>query len=566
MVIAWRHDMPDVRIWAPRARQLEGVVGERRIPAQREADGWWRLTIGETDDYLVSVDSGPGRPDPRSRWQPSGVDGATRWLEPARLSATERFAQAELRDAVIYELHVGTFTQGGTFASAIERLEHLVELGVTHVEIMPVAQFPGRHGWGYDGVDLYAAHEPYGGPAGLRELIRACHQRGLAVIVDVVLNHFGPEGSYIRELGPYLTDRYRTPWGDAVNLDGEGSREVRRFLIGCALSWLRDYDADGLRLDAVHALHDRSERHFVAELVDEVRALERERRRRFVLIGEYDEHDPTAVRVRADGGWGLDAHWNDDFHHALHVLLAREQHGYYVDFPAPGSLPKVLERGYALDGVYSAHRAGVHGMAYGDLPRDRLVAYTQSHDQVGNRGQGERLVHLCGHQRAAIAAALLFASPFVPMLFQGEEWAASTPFYYFCDLQSPELRRAVEEGRRREHGGDHFVDPLAPETRDASVLRWDELAASPHREMLDWYRSLIALRRRETALRDPAPDATRVRRDGALLLVERAELVLACNLGDHACHVDVGDVVAASEALASHQELPALACAIGRRR
>jgi maltooligosyltrehalose trehalohydrolase len=345
---------------------------------------------------------------------------------------------------------------------------------VTHVELMPIAQFPGTHGWGYDGVDLFAPHDGYGGPAGLRLLIDECHALGLAVILDVVHNHFGPEGDYTSLYGPYKTSRYRTPWGDAINLDGEGSREVRRFLIDSALTWLRDYGADGLRLDAVHSLRDGGERHFVAELVDAVRALERELGRRLVVIGEYDEHDPRAV-VERPHGWGLDAHWNDDFHHAVHALVTGEVAGYYADFAAEGTLLKILERGYALDGCHSQFRGGAHGAPYGALPRDRLVAYTQSHDQIGNRAGGERLWQLAGAARAKIAAGLLFASPFVPMLFQGEEWAASTPFHYFCDLGSPELRAAVREGRRAEHAATGWhgetIEPTDPAARDQSALR-----------------------------------------------------------------------------------------------
>jgi maltooligosyltrehalose trehalohydrolase len=466
-----------------------------------------------------------------------------------------------LRDAVIYELHVGTFTQGGTFASAIEHLDHLVELGVTHVELMPVAQFPGTYGWGYDGVDLFAAHEPYGGPTALRDLIVACHARGLAVLVDVVHNHFGPEGAYASELAPYRTRKHHTPWGDAINLDDKGSPEVRRFLIDSALAWLRDFGADGLRLDALHSLYDDSRRHFVAQLVDEVRALERDLDRHFVIIGEYDNHDPRVLTE-----WGLDAHWNDDFHHAVHRLITGERDGYYADFG--GTLPKVLEHGYALDGGFSSFRGQRHGHPFGALPRDRLVAYVQSHDQVGNRAFGERLHQIAGFQRAQIAAALLMTSPFVPMLFQGEEWAASTPFYYFADLESEELRRAVREGRRREHGhaGDLEVpDPVAPETRSSSVLRWSERDQGEHAVMLGWYRALIEARRAHPALRDPAPESTHVTDQAGVLTVTRGGLALLCNLSDQAQRVELRNVLLASTGLTSMRELPPLSCAVVER-
>jgi maltooligosyltrehalose trehalohydrolase len=562
--------MPDVRIWAPAAKQVEVVFGDgRRSSARAEPEGWWRAPVDVGADYRIARDGGPAWPDPRSRWQPHGVEGPSRWIDPATLAppTADVTRPISLRDAVIYEAHVGTFGPGGTFAAMATHLDELAALGVTHLELMPVAQFSGTFGWGYDGVDLFAAHEPYGGPRGLRELVGECHRRGLAVIVDVVINHFGPEGAYAPKIAPYTTTRYATPWGAAVNLDGPDARESRRFFIDSALAWLRDYGADGLRLDALHALHDHGPRHVVAELVDDVRALERARGRRFVLVGEYDAHEPLAVRERAVGGWGLDAHWNDDFHHALHVLLTGEHHAYYADFAAPGTLAKVLERGYALDGGYSSFRRAHHGRPYGELPRDRLVAYTQSHDQIGNRGGGERLVHLCGVERAKIAAALLLTSPFVPMLFQGEEWAASTPFHYFADVHGKELRAAIGEGRRREHGLERgFVDPLDAATRDASSLRWDERAREPHVGMLAWYRSLLTLRRDQPSLRAADADATRVREDAGVLIVERGDLALACNCGDEPRRVALGDVLLASNHLSTTRELPPRSCAIVRRR
>ena len=551
-----------VRVWAPKARRVEVVFGDdHRVEAIPEAEGWWRgpdLAVG--DDYSVSVDGGPPRPDPRSRWQPAGVHGPSRWVEPT--PPTHRARPVALRDAVIYELHVGTFTEHGTFIAATQHLDHLVELGVTHVEIMPVAQFSGTHGWGYDGVDLYAAHSPYGGPPGLYELVRACHEKGLSVILDVVHNHLGPEGAYLPEFGPYKTTAHKTPWGEAINLDADGSREVRRFLIDSALEWLRGYGIDGLRLDALHSLYDSSDRHFVAELVDEVKALARELDRPLVLIGEYDDHDPQAIT-----GWGLDAHWNDDFHHAVHALVTGEAGGYYQDFAPRGVLEKILEQGYALDGGYSPFRGKPHGKPYGDLPRDHLVAYVQSHDQVGNRAAGERLHHLCGIERAQLAAAMLFVSPFVPMLFQGEEWAASTPFCYFAELESAELRAAVREGRKAEHAAAGWssppIDPTDPTTRVRSVLRWAERVEPPHAKMLGWYRALAAARRTYPELRDPRPGSTRARRSGEVLEIDRGALTLVCNLGESPRRF-TGDIVLASTPLASN-ELPALACALVRR-
>ena len=552
-----------LRIWAPRAHHVEILVGETRMAATQDGGGWWEgPELAEGDRYAISLDGAPACADPRTRWQPDGVNGASCWIEP-QPAPRGHFHQAALCDAVIYELHVGTFSRAGTFVGAVAHLDHLAQLGITHVELMPIAQFSGTHGWGYDGVDELAPHAPYGGPHGLRELIRQCHLRGLGVIIDVVHNHFGPEGAFWHAFGPYTTKKHATPWGEAINLDDAGSGEVRRFFIDSALAWLRDYGADGLRLDALHSLHDTSERHFVAELVDEVRALEHQLRRRLLLIGEYDDHDPAAVTPRAAGGWGLDAHWNDDFHHALHALVTGERTGYYGDFAGPDALAKVLEHGYALDGAYSPFRRAHHGRPFGELPRDRLVAYIQSHDQIGNRALGERLHHLAGIERTALAAAILFASPFVPMLFQGEEWAASTPFFYFAQLESAELRDAVRKGRAAEHGFTSSApDPTIPATRDASVLPWDELGEREHANMLGWYKSLIAARKEHFALRDPRPTATRVEQDGDVLVIHRGELALVCNFANVPRRVDVDHVIAASTGLASHRELPPVSSAL----
>ncbi len=549
-----------LRVWAPRAREVAVVTGPERIVMGQQRDGWWvgpSLPIGA--DYGFSLDGGPPRPDPRSGWQPDGVHGPSRAIERKALGGSFRVRPpVPLERAVIYELHVGTFTEHGTFAAAINRLDHLVELGVTHVELMPVAQFPGTRGWGYDGVDLFAAHAGYGGPSELQALIHACHALGLAVLIDVVMNHVGPEGNYLEQFGPYHTDRRSTPWGPAINFE---RREVRRFFLDVALAWIADYGVDGLRLDAVHAIEDPSPRHIVAELADEVDRLEKELGRPLVLIAEYDNHDPWIVR---DDGARIDAHWDDDFHHALHAALTGERGGYYADFAAPEALVHVLEHGYWLDGRVSRFRGGPHGKPFGKLPRDRLVAYAQSHDQIGNRPSGERLSHLAGIDRARIAAALVMTSPFVPMIFQGEEWAASTPFLYFCEL-GPELDAAVREGRRAEHGAADAADPSDPATRERSVLEWNELGREPHASMLAWYRQLIAARRDLRALHDPRPGATRARREGDVITVERDDVALIANLGNASAHVSYREVLLASKALAHHREVPPLTCVLVSR-
>ncbi len=437
---------------------------------------------------------------------------------------------------MIYELHVGTFSPAGTFDGVIDRLDHLADLGVTHVELMPVNAFPGRHGWGYDGVALFAPHEPYGGPRGLRRLVDACHARGLAVLLDVVYNHFGPDGNVTGAFGPYQTDRYRTPWGAAVNLDGPGSDEVRRFFVDNALMWLRDYHVDGLRIDAVHALVDTSATHLLEQMADEVRRLAAETGRDLVLIAESDLNDPRLVRPVEAGGYGLDATWSDDLHHAIHVALTGERAGYYEDFVGLPDIARAMSEVYVYGGRHSPHRDRVHGRAAVGLQPGQFVGFSQNHDQVGNRAVGERLEHLAGTDAAMVAAALVLAGPFVPLLFQGEEWAASTPFQYFTDHEDPELGRAVSEGRRREFASfgwapEDVPDPQDPATRDRSRLDWAEIAAPAHAGMLDWYRRLIALRHELPGLRDGRRPAVRADAGGGWIALDRDGVSVVANLG-----------------------------------
>jgi len=528
------------QLWAPRAGRVELVIAvdgrDERRAAEPAGDGVWTCApppVGA--DYAISVDDGPLRPDPRSPWQPHGVHGRSRWRDDAPVD--DGFCARPLASALIYELHVGTFSAAGTFDGVAERLDHLVALGVSHVELMPVAAFPGRHGWGYDGVALFAPHEPYGGPAGLRRLVAACHRRGLAVILDVVHNHLGPDGNYLGELGPYFTDHYRTPWGAAINLDGAGSDHVRRFLCDSACHWLRDHGIDGLRLDAVHALHDRSARPFLEQLADEVAALEAGLGRPLVLIAESDLNDPRLVRGRDAGGFGLHAQWSDDFHHAIHAALTGERAGYYADFGALGDIAAALTGGYVYDGRASRYRGQRHGRPLGELGGERLLGYAQTHDQVGNRARGERLGHLVSPGLLRAAAALVFVAPFVPMLFQGEEWAAASPFLYFTDHESPELAEAVRRGRRREfaaHGWDpdRIPDPQDPDTFRRSRLDWSEREREPHRGVLAWYTALAALRRAEPALRDGRRDLVEVAVDELerWIRVGRGGVTLVANL------------------------------------
>jgi len=532
--------MHKFEVWAPLARSVAVQVGDSSYPMEKTGSAWWKAEIANArpgQDYGFLVDGGHAIPDPRSAWQPKGVNGLSRILDHTSFSWTDRNWQAKpLSSAVIYELHVGTFTAEGTFKSAIERLDYLHELGITHVELMPVNEFSGPWGWGYDGVDLYAPHHAYGTPDDLKKLVNACHAKGLAVLLDVVYNHFGPAGNYLGKFGPYLTEAYKTPWGAAVNLDHEGSHEVRRFFIDNALMWLRDYHFDGLRLDAVHAFMDRSALHFLEQLSCEVDALAAQRGRHLVLIAESDLNDPRIVRSREAHGYGINAHWNDEFHHALHGVLTGETNGYYEDFGLLEQLAKSLRHAYVYDGNYSSHRDRVHGRPIGGLPGDRFVVFSQNHDQIGNRAQGERLSQLISVGRQKIAAALVLTSPFVPMLFQGEEFGSSSPFLYFSQ-HDPELGKKVSEGRKNEFGAfgwdpDEVPDPQDKSSFERSKLRWDEVTQEPHASLLNWYKKLIALRREHGGLTDGQLNLMDVKFDerAKWLVVNRSGVEVAFNL------------------------------------
>jgi maltooligosyltrehalose trehalohydrolase len=540
--------MPEIRVWAPNADSVKLDSNGRLLSMNKNqsactAGGWWSADapfISHGTDYAFRVDGRGPFPDPRSPWQPDGVHGPSRWVDHARFAWTDSgWQQPPLGSAVIYELHIGTFTPEGTFDSTIDRLDYLVELGVTHVELMPVAEFSGDRGWGYDGVELYAPHHVYGGPEGLKRLVDACHRRGLAVLLDVVYNHLGPCGNYLDRFGPYFTDRYKTPWGDAVNLDGPYSDEVRRFFIDNALMWLRYYHVDGLRIDAVHAIVDTSAIHFLEQLAFEVEGLEAELSRHLILIAESDLNDPRLIRSPESGGYGIDAQWNEDFHHALHAILTGERDGYYRDFAKLADLADVLTRGFVYDGRYSVYRRRRHGRPASGLSGHRFVGCLQNHDQVGNRAAGERTSHLFSPGQLKIGSALVMTSPFVPMLFQGEEWGASTPFLYFTDHHETELAEAVRRGRREEFAAfgwdpDKIPDPQAEETFLRSKLDWDELRRDPHAEILDWHRSLIELRRRMPVLTDGRMERTSVRFDESerWLAMTRGAVSVICNFAD----------------------------------
>ncbi len=553
-------------VWAPSAGRVEIVAANERVEMVRIERGWWRAELRpelSRADYCFSVDGGPPLPDPRSPSQPHGVHGASRPVDHSAFAWRHaRWHQAPLSSAVIYELHIGTFTPAGTFDAAAERLDYLRDLGITHVELMPVSEFSGSRGWGYDGVYLYAPHHSYGGADGLKRFVDAAHGHGLGVILDVVYNHLGPEGNYLGKFGPYFTDRYRTPWGTAVNLDDRDSDQVRQFFCDNALMWLRDYRLDGLRLDAVHAIFDLSAIHFLEQLGAQVRALEAQVGRNLVVIAESDLNLPRIVTPREAGGYGLDAQWNDDFHHALHTILTGENAGYLADFGSIAQLGKTLTRAFAYDGTYSKSRRRKHGAPVTGLSAHRFVAFIQNHDQVGNRAMGERLGHLVTIDQLKIAAALLMTAPFVPMLFQGEEWNATSPFQYFTDHQDPQLADSVRKGRRAEFA--HFVadtskvpDPQAPQTFERSRLDWDERERGAHREIFEWYRRLIRLRRcgRDFENGRLDLDAVSFNEDARWIRVNRGDSVVICNFAPIAQRVPLGRANRLAIALASHPEI-----------
>jgi maltooligosyltrehalose trehalohydrolase len=516
----------------------------------RQAGGWHAAVVDvpEGTDYGFRLDGGELLPDPRSPWQPSGVDGPSRTVDHEAFEWTDQaWPGRGLEGAVIYELHTGTFTPEGSFDALAQRLHHLTELGATHVELMPVAEFSGSRGWGYDGVDLYAPYSVYGGPDGLKRLVDACHARGLAVILDVVYNHLGQEGDHIQAFGPYLHDDLWTDWGRSFNLDDDDSREVRDFLIENALMWMRDYHIDGLRLDATDRVHDSSQLHLLAEMAERVGEQAARSGRRLLLMAETDSNDPAVVTPRDRGGWGLDAQWLDDFQHALHALVTGERQGYYSDYGSLDDLVTSLREAYVYSGRYSNFRGGPRGRPAGDIDGNHFIAFAQNHDQVGNRPRGERLSHLVDVERQRLTASVLLLSPYVPLLFMGDEWGASTPFMFFADHRSAELRRATTDGRRKDLAVfgwrvPGLPDPEAAECFEASKLDWAELEREPHSSLLRWHRELIRLRRTTPQLRDGRRDLVGLSADegeGRLELV-RGPVRLVCDFRTGRAQLSVG--------------------------
>ncbi|MCC2643895.1 MAG: treZ [Nitrospira sp.] len=503
------------RLWAPKAKAVDLILitgSQRQMQAMTpEPYGHFlfrQRDVGSGQRYVFSLDKGPDRADPASRWQPDGVSRPSAVLLPSEFEwSDEEWRGVARKDLSFYELHVGTFTAEGTFDAIIPRLPALRELGITALELMPVGQFPGTRNWGYDGVYLFAPQQSYGGPAGLQRLVNACHAQGMACFLDVVYNHVGPEGSYLSEFGPYFTDHYRTPWGHAVNYDGPGSEAVRTFITDNVRMWIRDYHFDGLRLDAVHAIYDYGARHILQDIKEASDQAAMGRGYPAHIVAESDLNDVRLLLPKKRGGHGLDAQWSDDFHHTLHAHLTGERQGYYMDYGDPEQLRKVLEDTFALDGCYSHHRERCHGAPVAGLPGDRFVGCIQNHDQIGNRAEGERLGTLISPPAQRLAATLLLLAPHLPLIFMGEEYGEERPFQFFCSFEGVELIEAVRNGRKREFEAFHVdgaeaPDPQSEATFDRCRLSWCWEDQPQRAGLRRLYRELLAARRSWAALRN----------------------------------------------------------------
>jgi maltooligosyltrehalose trehalohydrolase len=515
----------EFRVWAPNltslaVRVMGGNEGEpsRTIPMRQSSDSEFVATVpqvGAGADYVYVLDGERERPDPVSRWQPGGVHAPSRVVDPASFRWSDQgWSGIPLRDFIIYELHTGTFTREGTFESMIPRLPYLRDLGITAIEIMPVAEVPGNRNWGYDGASLYAPQSSYGGPTGLKKLVDACHQHGLAVVLDVVYNHLGPEGNYLPEFAPCFTDTHHTPWGKAINFDGPESDGVRRFIIDNALYWLTEYHVDALRLDAIHGIYDFGARHILDELSQAFQDQARRLQREAWLIAESDLEDVRIINPRAKGGYAFDAQWHDDFHHALYALLTGQREGFLMDFGAVANLSKSVTEGFVFDWKYSHYRRRHYGSSSKDRPGEQFVGFIQNHDQVANTSRGKRLSSLVSSGQQKLAAVLTLSSPFLPLLFMGEEYGETAPFLYFTSFHDPGLAAAVTAGRKKELGSHYseseFADPQAPGTFERCKLDCSKTEVSPHAEILRLYRDLISLRRRHLSLANCRKELTEI--------------------------------------------------------
>ena len=534
------------RVWAPRQDALcVSLSGSehRIVPMTRDGEDFHLVVphLKAGADYAFVTAEGKQYADPVSRWQPYGVHGASRVVDSDSFAWSDGdWKGIALEDLLIYELHTGTFTQEGTFEAIIPKLSYLRQVGITAIELMPIAEFPGARNWGYDGVCLYAPHSQYGGPAGLKKLVDACHREGLAVVLDVVYNHLGPEGNYLGVFAPFFTQDYRTPWGDAINFDGPDSDDVRRFFIDNALYWISEYHIDALRLDAVHSIFDFGARHILEELNTAVHEQASLAGRRVHVIAESDLNDVRVTKPLSEGGYGLDAQWLDEFHHALRTVLIHPRSGYLADFGHVGDLSKSITEGFVHDGRYSQHRRKHFGSSSKDLPGRQFVAFIQNHDQIANASEGERLSTLVTLEQQKLAATVLLCSPYVPLLFMGEEYGETAPFHFFTSFDDPALVEAVREGRKKEFAaftaGRHFADPQDPATFEQSRLDWTRAQQPPHSAILHLYRDLIALRKTWNCLANCRKDLTRITfsEESKWMVMERGDptpsrALLVCN-------------------------------------
>jgi len=554
----------DFRVWAPLAREIAVKIESPRaiVCPMHFDDGVFSASIAEIGpgaDYVFVIDGKKERPDPVSRFQPNGVHAPSRVVDPDRFQWNDAgWKGIALEEFVIYELHIGTFTPAGTFDSAIDKLAHLRDTGITAIELMPVAQFPGCRNWGYDGVFPYAVQSSYGGPEGLRRLVDAAHRAGLAVIMDCVYNHLGPEGNYLPDFMPCFSGKYKSPWGEALNYDGPYSYGMRRYVIENALYWLTEYHLDALRLDAVHSILDFGAKHVLAEMSEAFHREADKIGRKAFLIAESDLDDVCVIEPIADGGWGLDAQWNDAFHHAVHTAITGDHHGYFIDYAGLPDLRKAMVEGYVYDWRFSKFRKRFHGSSSKERAGHQFVVFTQNHDQVANALAGKRptMSHSIGVEK--VAAALMICAPNLPMFFMGQEYGASTIFTYFTDFQDRDLARAVSEGRKKEYEGfleEGFIDPQSQEAFDASKLDWREVEEGPHRELLKFHRDLLALRKTYRCLSNCRKDLASVEFNPQhrWVTIERGDdseelAIIVCNLADR--QVDVPIKVNATAKLA----------------
>lgn len=548
----------EFRVWAPRAESLSVRLGgddQRVTPMQQETHGEYSLrlqNVGADTDYQFVFPDGRVRPDPASRFQPYGVHGASRVVAASAFEWTDgAWRGLELDDYIVYELHVGTFTPAGTFDSMIEKLPYLRDLGITAIEIMPIAQFPGNRNWGYDGVYLYAPQNTYGGCEGLKRLVDQSHAHGLAVVLDVVYNHLGPEGNYLNDYGPYFTERYRTPWGPALNFDGPESDPVRRYFIDNAVHWMEEYHIDALRLDAIHGIYDFSAKHVLAQMSDEFHQRAYELGRHAYLIAESDLNDVRVILPTEKFGDGMDAQWHDDFHHSLQANVYQRTGGYFADYQGLACLKKSMKEGFVYDGQFSPFRGRVHGNSSTERPGRQFVICTQNHDQIANASHGLRLSELGDLQQQKMSAAIMLCAPMTPMLFMGQEYGETAPFHYFISHTDAELVKAVQQGRYEEFAeffrDREFPTPDAESTFEHARLNWESLGQQPHAEVLDFYRQLLKLRRTVPALKNNLKELTDIdySEEHRWFTIQRRDpmgdrVLLYCNLAEEERAFDVG--------------------------